>query len=230
MANNEDLTRIYHGLKDQYSRISRPILNGLWDDSVKAELPKVMFPPNEGSSFDAQVAESGFLQRNCAIISAFRRKNPDGTRRNKQDNLASSLSLENDLKERNLAYFKVDGCFREHNEARAFHEVSFFVYDDGDHFAKTFFVKMYELSEKYNQDSFLYKGAGMSRFAFFISTNDISRAKDGDVVPAGKLYLNLPPVGPYSNLGEGNGRITFKMDEPTEEELEYARNFKYIQP
>lgn len=158
MANNEDLTRIYHGLKDQYSRISRPILNGLWDDSVKAELPKVMFPPNEGSSFDAQVAESGFLQRNCAIISAFRRKNPDGTRRNKQDNLASSLSLENDLKERNLAYFKVDGCFREHNEARAFHEVSFFVYDDGDHFAKTFFRQNVRAFRKIQSGQFSLQG------------------------------------------------------------------------
>jgi hypothetical protein len=63
----------------------------------------------------------------------------------------------------------------------------------------------------------------MSRFAFLISTNNDSRSEDGDVNPAGKLYLNLPPVGPYSNLGEGNGRITFRVDEPTEEELLFGK-------
>ena len=226
MIMKRDLTRIYHELKQQYGLIARPILNGLFDDSVEVERPKVLFPPNEGSSFDAQVAESGFLQRNCALVSAYRQKNPDNTRRLKKDNVASSQRLEEDLKAEGLSYFVLDGCFREKAEKKASHETSFFVYDDGKHFGKAFFVSLYKLSEKYNQDSFLYKSAGMSRFAFLVSTNDKTREEDGDIVPAGKLYLNLPPVGPYSDLQKGKkGRFTFRIDPPTEAELEYSRFF-----
>ena len=223
VSEDEKLTLIYQELKQQYSHLCRPILNGLWDDSVEVERPKVLFPPNEGATFDAQVAESGFLQRNCAVISAFRRRNPDGTRRYKKDNLASTAALEKDLIDQGLPYFSLDGCFREKEEKKAAHEVSLFVYDDGKHFGRSFFVDLYKLSEKYNQDSFLYKSAGMSRLAFLISTNDKTREEDGDINLAGKLYLNLPPVGPYTNLSEG--RFTFRVDSPTEEELEYSRRF-----
>lgn len=223
VSEDEKLLLIYQELKQQYSYLCRPILNGLWDDSVEVERPKVLFPPNDGVTFDAQVAESGFLQRNCAVISAFRRKNPDGTRRYKKDNLASSAALEQDLQDQGLPYFLLDGCFREKKEKKASHEVSLFVYDDGKHFGRSFFVDLYKLSEKYHQDSFLYKSAGMSRLAFLISTNDDTRREDGNINLAGKLYLNLPPVGPYTNLSEG--RFTFRVDPPTDEELEYSRNF-----
>ena len=118
VSEDEKLLLIYQELKQQYSYLCRPILNGLWDDSVEVERPKVLFPPNDGVTFDAQVAESGFLQRNCAVISAFRRKNPDGTRRYKKDNLASSAALEQDLQDQGLPYFLLDGCFREKKEKR----------------------------------------------------------------------------------------------------------------
>jgi hypothetical protein len=125
-----------------------------------------------------------------------------------------------------LSYFLLDGCFREKAEKKASHETSFFVYDNGKHFGEAFFASLYKLSEKYNQDSFLYKSAGMSRFAFLVSTNDKTREEDGDVIPAGKLYLNLPPIGPYSDLQKGKkGRFTFRIDPPTEEEIEYSRFF-----
>lgn len=223
---DDNLTRIYNELTRQYSIIARPILDGLFDNSVEVERPKVLFPPNEGASFDAQVAESGFLQRNCAVISAYRQRNPDNTRRYKKDNIASSQRLEEDLNAEGLSYFLLDGCFREKAEKKASHETSFFVYDDGEHHGKEFFVSLYKLSEKYNQDSFLYKSAGMNRFAFLVSTNDDTRKDDGDIVPAGKLYINLPPIGPYSDLQKGKkGRFTFRIDPPTEEELEYSRSF-----
>ena len=216
MNRDREFTYIYHALKSMYSNVCRPIMRGLFNDSIEVERPKVMFPPNESSTITAQEAESGFLQRNCVIISAFRGKNPDGTHRNKDANMASTDELENDLKEKGLHFFKVDGCFREKTESKASHEVSFFVYDDESRFSKKFFITLYELSEKYNQDSFLYKSAGMSRFAFLIATNNDTR-KDYDITPAGALYLNLPPVGPYTNLGKNNGRITFKLDKQSEE-------------
>ncbi len=218
-----EIKHIYSKLLHQYKIIAQPIIDSIWDGSVTIERPKVMFPPNDGVSFDSQIAESGFLQRNCAVISAYRQKKPDGTKRSKKDNEASSKLLEEDLKTQELAYFTLDGCFREKAEKKASHEVSFFVYDDGTHQARHFFMALYKLSEKYNQDSFLYKSAGMSRFAFLISTNDKTRKEDGDINPAGKLYLNLPPVGPYSDLQKGKkGRFTFRLVPPTEEEIEYS--------
>jgi hypothetical protein len=140
---NNRLTSIYNDLTQQYSSIARPILNGLFDDSVEVERPKVLFPPNEGASFDAQVAESGFLQRNCAVISAYRQRNPDNTRRYKKDNVASSRQLEEDLNAQGLSYFLLDGCFREKAEKKASHETSFFVYDNGKHFGEAFFASLY---------------------------------------------------------------------------------------
>ena len=223
MTSDHYINIVYQFLCKAYEPVTREIIDSLLRKREGAERPKVVFPPNDGASFDAQMAESGFLQRNCAVISAFRRRNPDGTRRYKKDNLASSAALEKDMLDLGLSYFPLDGCFREKEEHNASHETSFFVYDDGSHQARQFFQSLYRLSEKYLQDSFLYKSEGMSRQAFLISTNDKTREEDGAINLAGKLYLNLPPVGPYTNLTEG--RFTFRVDSPTEEELEYSRRF-----
>ena len=224
MTSDSHINIVYQLLCKAYEPITREIIVHLMRNREGAERPKVVFPPNDGATFDAQMAESGFLQRNCAVISAFRRRNPDGTRRNKKDNLASSAALEKDMLDLGLSYFPLDGCFREKEEHNASHETSFFVYDDGSHQARQFFQSLYRLSEKYLQDSFLYKSEGMNRLAFLISTNDETRKADGDIVPAGKLYLNLPPVGPYSNLT--SGRFTFRIDPPTDEELAYGQHYK----
>ena len=220
----QQIQAIYINLKQQYAVISKPLLDDIWNNNINIERPKVMFPPNEGSTFDAQVAESGFLQRNCAILSACRSKNQDGSTRSEEDNTANTAKLKSELTESGFGIIPVDGCFREAREEKASHESSFFVYDDGKHNAREFFTKLYLLSEKYEQDSFLYNGAGMSRTAFLISTNDDSRRKDGDIKLAGQLYLNLPPVGPYTNLDKG--RIRFMVEKPSAEELAYSEKYK----
>lgn len=221
---NQLIHKIYIHLKQQYATVSKPILDDIWDNSIKVERPKVMFPPNEDSTFDAQIAESGFLQRNCAILTAFRGRNQDGSPRNLESNRANNAQLKSELIESGFGIIPVDGCFREAREAAASHEDSFFVFDDGTHNARDFFTKLYQLSEKYEQDSFLYKSAGMTRTAFLISTNDDARKADGDIKPAGKLYLNLPAVGPYTNLGKG--RITFRVEKPSAEDLAYGDKYK----
>lgn len=220
----QQIQAIYINLKQQYAVISKPLLDDIWNNNINIEQPKVMFPPNEGSTFDAQVAESGFLQRNCAILSACRSKNQDGSTRSEEDNTANTAKLKSELTESGFGIIPVDGCFREAREEKASHESSFFVYDDGKHNAREFFTKLYLLSEKYEQDSFLYKSAGMTRTAFLISTNDDSRRKDGDIKLAGQLYLNLPPVGPYTNLDKG--RIRFMVEKPSAEELAYSEKYK----
>ena len=198
---------IYIELCKAYGPITREVIAALMFSNSKAERPKVMFPPNEGSTFDAQIAELGFLQRNCAILTAFRGKNKDQSPRSLEDNRANNAKLKYELLQSGIGIIPVDGCFKEAREDEATHEDSYFVYDDGEHNARDFFTTLYQLSEKYEQDSFLYKSAGMTRTAFLISTNDDSRKADGDIKLAGQLYLNLPAVGPYTNLGRG--RITF---------------------
>lgn len=217
----QQIQAIYINLKQQYAIISKPLLDDIWNNNINIERPKVMFPPNEGSTFDAQVAESGFLQRNCAILSACRSKNQDGSTRSEEDNTAK---LKSELTESGFGIIPVDGCFREARQEKASHESSFFVYDDGKHNARDFFTKLYLLSEKYEQDSFLYKSAGMTRTAFLISTNDDSRKEDGDIKLAGQLYLNLPPLGPYTNLDKG--RFRFMVEKPSAEDLAYSEKYK----
>ena len=220
----QQIQAIYINLKQQYAIISKPLLDDIWNNNINIERPKVMFPPNEGSTFDAQVAESGFLQRNCAILSACRSKNQDGSTRSEEDNTANTAKLKSELTESGFGIIPVDGCFREARQEKASHESSFFVYDDGKHNARDFFTKLYLLSEKYEQDSFLYKSAGMTRTAFLISTNDDSRKEDGDIKLAGQLYLNLPPLGPYTNLDKG--RFRFMVEKPSAEELAYSEKYK----
>ena len=220
----QQIQAIYINLKQQYAIISKPLLDDIWNNNINIERPKVMFPPNEGSTFDAQVAESGFLQRNCAILSACRSKNQDGSTRIEEDNTANTAKLKSELTERGFGIIPVDGCFREARQEKASHESSFFVYDDGKHNARDFFTKLYLLSEKYEQDSFLYKSAGMTRTAFLISTNDDSRKEDGDIKLAGQLYLNLPPLGPYTNLDKG--RFRFMVEKPSAEDLAYSEKYK----
>ena len=220
----QQIQAIYINLKQQYAIISKPLLDDIWNNNINIERPKVMFPPNEGSTFDAQVAESGFLQRNCAILSACRSKNQDGSTRSEEDNTANTAKLKSELTESGFGIIPVDGCFREARQEKASHESSFFVYDDGKHNARDFFTKLYLLSEKYEQDSFLYKSAGMTRTAFLISTNDDSRKEDGDIKLAGQLYLNLPPLGPYTNLDKG--RFRFMIEKPSAEDLAYSEKYK----
>lgn len=220
----QQIQAIYINLKQQYAIISKPLLDDIWNNNINIERPKVMFPPNEGSTFDAQVAESGFLQRNCAILSACRSKNQDGSTRSEEDNTANTAKLKSELTESGFGIIPVDGCFREARQEKASHESSFFVYDDGKHNARDFFTKLYLLSEKYEQDSFLYKSAGMTRTAFLISTNDDSRKEDGDIKLAGQLYLNLPPLGPYTNLDKG--RFRFMVEKPSAEDLAYTEKYK----
>lgn len=206
MPTKQHIKQIYEEVRSLYAPETREILNGLFNDTHEVPKIEVMFPPLPGSTFTSQEAEAGFLKHDCVIVTSFR------ATRTKEENEQKNLELENEMKARGLHFLYVDGCFREAREKEASHEDSFFVYDNGTHKALDFFTNLYELSEKYEQDSFLYKSAGLNRTAYLISTNEDSRIADGNVKLAGQLYLNLPPVGPYTELGRG--RITFLLEAP----------------
>lgn len=206
----DKLQSLFEELRNRYAPLTFNIIDDLCN-GTKAEQSKAMFPPEEGKSFDYQQAEAGFLKHDCATLTAFRASRTD------EENQAMNEHLIADMLQMELDFIPVDGCFREAYEKEASHEDSFFVYDKtGEHDSLKFFGQVYTLSEKYGQDSFLYKCAGMNRTAFLISTNPDSLKQDGQIKLAGKLYFNLPPVGPYTNLGEG--RFTF-IPEPEPERL-----------
>ncbi len=196
---------IYEQIRRLYEPESRDILVRLLDGEP-VQQPTEVFPPRADATFDSSQAETGFLKHDCAILTAFRAS------RTHDENVMMNAKLQDDMDSMGLSYLRVDGCFREARELEASHEDSFFVYDDGTHDSRAFFSKLYQLSEKYEQDSFLFKSAGMNRTAYLISTNNDSRANDGDVKLAGRLYLDLPPVGPYTELDRG--RITFLVEPP----------------
>lgn len=193
------------GLYEKLRQLYVPATVGVLDDlfgGKPIDTPKAMFPPEEGKSFDYRQAEAGFLQHDCATLTAYR------ATRTEAENEEMNRRLVADMQADRLDFIPVDGCFREAHEAEASHEASFFVYDKkGEHDSLAFFRKIFQLSENYGQDSFLFKCAGLNRTAFLISTNSDSREQDGDIKLAGRLYFNLPPVGPYTTLGEG--RFTF---------------------
>ena len=208
MTNEENIKRIYHELLEAYKPITREITKLLQQSKGGVERSRVMFPPRDSDSFDAKQAEAGFLKYDCAVLTAFR-----ATRTN-HENLIKNEVLLKDLESYGFGVIRVDGCFREAHEAEACHEDSYFVYSNERTKKEEFFLSIYQLSEKYEQDSFLFKCAGMTRTAFLVSTNEDSRTEDGNIKLAGQLYLNLPPIGPYTDLGMKGERIAFLVEKP----------------
>ena len=210
MIQENTIKGIYKELLEAYKPITREITKILQQSRGGVERTQVMFPPRDSDSFDAKQAEAGFLKYDCAVLTAFR-----ATRSN-QDNLIMNRKLIMDLLSNGFGVICVDGCFKEANESEACHEDSYFVYSSENIRKEEFFLKIYQLSEKYGQDSFLFKCAGMTRTAFLVSTNEDARANDGNIKLAGQLYLNLPPIGPYTDLGKQGERIAFLVEKPEE--------------
>ncbi len=206
MKEREAIYLIYDALRLAYNPIAEPIMQGIFDGTIVLPTGVDVFPPKKGVAINAQKVEAGFLKHDCAILTAFR------ANRSEDINRAINEQLQRDMEELRLNHISVDGCYREAREAEASVEDSFFVYDDGSHNPQEFFTKVYQLSEKYEQDCFLYKAAGINRVAFLISTNDDARAEMGDFKLAGSLYLDLEPVGPYTIIGYTC--VRFEENEP----------------
>lgn len=208
MTPEDTIKGIYKELLDAYKPITKEITKLLQQSRGGVERSQVMFPPRDSDSFDAKQAEAGFLKYDCAVLTAFR------ATRTIHDNLVMNGELLKDLESKGFGVICVDGCFREAHEMEACHEDSYFVYSSDKIRKEEFFLRVYQLSEKYGQDSFLFKCAGMTRTAFLVSTNEDARVNDGNIKLAGQLYLNLPPIGPYTDLGNKGERIAFLVEKP----------------
>ena len=134
--------------------------------------------------------------RNCAILSAWRGEfsRTENDRRNNE--LQQSL--------RNLGYgvIRLKGCYAEVGQSIG-KENSYLVFDLED--TQEFRDIIYEHSERYNQDCFLFKPVNEDN-AYLIGTND--NYGKGKVDNVGILHINSVTAENYSEVG--SGRISFE--------------------
>ena len=219
---------VYEILCQKYAEVTGVVIDELWDSDKCFPSPKGIFPPIDVDSFSSKAAEEGFYEFNCAVRTAFRSENEKGytlTQEQKEARNEELFKMLQQRKEEQLLDFiyYVKGCYKEIGRPAEEPEDCFFIIANNNKPEIEFFSVIYRLSERFEQDSFLYKCAGRTRTAFRVNTNNASREKDGLISCAGELYLDLPEIGPYTNLAKG--RFTFRESPPTKEELDYSYNY-----
>ncbi len=136
--------------------------------------------------------------RNCAILSAWRGEYS----RTENDRRNSELQLS--LRELGYGVIRVKGCYAEVGRPIG-KENNFLVFDLED--SHEFREKIYEHSERYNQDSFLFKPINEDN-AYLIGTNDVFGK--GKIKNLGILHINSITAENYSEVG--SGRISFEKN------------------
>lgn len=212
MQKNDFIRKMYsEELMQEYLKYAPAILERLWNGNIDKRLSALR--PLDSDAITAEQARDLLLNHDCVLISACRAVHEETYKEDTKRNEDNTRQLEHELKDMHLQYIIVDGCYREKFEDEASHEVSFFVYENPSK-GTEFFLRMYSLSEYYHQDSFLHIAAGMTWRAFEIFTNDDTRCDNQKFRLCGKLKLNLPPVGPYTEFK--HGVMKFVMDEDEE--------------
>lgn len=135
-------------------------------------------------------------ERNCAILTAWRRKysRKENNKRNKE--------LCNSLTSYGYGVIKMRGCYAEIGRPIE-KENSFLVFDMHD--TNEFQDRIYRLSEYYEQDCFLLKLVD-DDLAYLIGTNDDFGKNKKEI--AGILHINNTKAENYSEIG--SGRISFE--------------------
>lgn len=226
MKYNTRIEDSFELLSQLYASSTGQVIDELWASDKCFISPKGIFPPIDVDSFSSKAAEEGFYEYNCAVLTAFRGQDKNGILLSLNQKQARNELLLKCLLRRKKQHlldfvYYVKGCFKEEGRPAEEPEDCFFIYANNNKPEIEFFSSIYRLSERFEQDSFLYKCAGRTRTAFCVSTNKASRKKYGLVKCAGQLWLDLPENGPYTNLSKG--RFTFRETPPTEEELAYSK-------
>ena len=200
----ENLNRIYEELTARYNPISTSTIKSVLKGKLKVKSGKVTFGTDTDSTPSMGEAEDAFKKYNCAIFTAFRGGYTLA------ENLERNARLKADMEARGLSFRPVRGCYREADQEFPDIEYCFFAYNIDVKQSEEFFGQAYVLSEKYEQDCFLYKRAGINRTAFFVATNDRCR-KDfrGNIKFAGQLYINVPDLGGWTDCSDG--RFSFQL-------------------
>ncbi len=134
----------------------------------------------------------------CANITAWRSDN------NRAINDANNRELQETLRAMGYGVIKLQGFYAEVGRD-ASKENSFLVFDRNDD--PNFYHNLRMLSEKFNQDCFLYKAAEED-VAYLIGTNEDFIRDHGERKEAGRLRIGNLSATIYSEIG--SGRISFE--------------------
>ena len=134
----------------------------------------------------------------CANITAWR----SGNKRAVND--ANNRELQETLRAMGYGVIKLQGFYAEvgHDVSK---ENSFLVFDQNDD--PNFYDNLRKLSEKFDQDCFLYKAADED-VAYLIGTNEDFIRENGERSEAGRLRIGNLDATTYSEIG--SGRISFE--------------------
>lgn len=147
------------------------------------------------SCSSANRAISWFTKCNCAMLTTWRKGN---TRQVKDDGNKELMAT---LRTYGYGVCKAIGYYKEAGQERG-KENSFLVFNiNGDE--ETFFQRMFDLSAKYEQDSFLYKEAGEHTSAYLFKTNDKPDDFFGEKKKKrlGPLHIDSDTSDNYSRIG-----------------------------
>lgn len=199
-----DISKIYEELTARYDRISVSTIKSALKGKLKVKTGKVGFAADKTSSPRLEEAEDAFKKYNSAIFTAFRGGYT------LEQNLERNASLKADMESLGMSFRPVNGCYREADWEYPCVEYCYFVYNENKTQSQQFFENAYRLSAKYDQDSFLYKRAGINRTAFLVATTDAGRYDlHGDIKFAGQLYLDVPDVEAWTDCSDG--RFAFQL-------------------
>ena len=199
-----DIRRIYDELEERYSGIDGSAMQDVLTGKTKVKSSETTFRPDAYTTPKKAEAEDAFKKFNCVIFTAFRGGYT------LEENLTRNRRLKEDMQEMGMRFRPVNGCYKEADWEYPSVEYCYFVYDSQQKENFSFFEKAYKLSAKYDQDSFLYKRAGINRTAFLVATTQAGR-KDlrGDFKFAGQLFMDVPDVAAWTDCSDG--RFAFQL-------------------
>lgn len=155
-------------------------------------------PVNISEPYKVQRARTWLNNCDCAILTAWR------SEKSRRENDENNRNLQLALRKYGYGVAKVRGCYTEIGKDTS-KENSFLTFDLINNSDK-FHDNIYSLSEKYEQDCFLYKKAGIDIPAVVIGTND--KFGKGKIKLVGRLHIGNMSAKEYSEIG--SGRISFE--------------------
>lgn len=205
MISQQHIELVYADLSARCQRLRMAALRNLLKGVLKpGQMAIAATAPADDDALTLERAERAFKQHTCVVLTAFR----GGY--SLPDNIARNQLLKADLQQYGFKFNGVTGCYREADWEYACEEYCFFVTDEGQPDAMQFFARLYRLSEKYQQDSFLYKRGGISRTAFLVASTDAGRADlKRDIRYAGQLFVHVPDVDAWTECRDG--RFAFQL-------------------
>ena len=179
------------------SRIIIDLQNATIEEMYQ-ELNKIWGTDKQCLNYSLNRSVHWLNNRNCAIVSAWRGNY------NREENDKRNFKLQRTLRDYGFGVIRVKGCYPE-IEKKVEKENSFLVIDLED--TPDFAERIYEQSEHFEQDCFLYKPID-EKTAYLIGTNDRFGKDRIDV--AGILHINSLTAEQYSEVG--SGRLSFEKE------------------